>query len=634
MFYSQQLNRRKRWYSLLTISQKKLLALVGLAAILLLVLLGGMAYYTIRAQRYDLSQVALLCGDNQLYDAENRPIAPLDTDSCRFVPWEQLPPNLINAFVAREDENFFSHDGVELTSVLRSLLSNIISMRYRQGASTITMQLTRNVFELQGKSMDRKLLETVLAQRIERKFSKQIILTQYLNRIYYGQNCYGIGAAADHYFGKPVSELNLVECATLAGLVRAPSLCNPEVSMENAMGVKRETLSRMLELELITQQQYDQAVAAPIELGKRREKITPSYTTMEARQELDALSESLADAGSGLLVCSSLNLKIQQYMEQAAERALIAVEYGHEFPAAWVDQFGGDKEAAANAAKSFTSLRRPKELRKRDLEHDVEFDNLLQCCILVVDARRGSKGQILALSAGRCAVDNRNRWDECVRPGRALAPLVFCCACLPGGEDRHIVARDAVVTGRSIGYDVVGHFFESLKLQAQLPGREDEDKLYGGDFEMTRRELANLLFSIQNEGRGYSLHLIRHIWSRSGKLIYNHEQTKAPEYIRRESAVAVSRLSPFVCTEGKPIILSEPLPGNDGHWTMVTNDRGICVFVWMGFDDSRNPMAQNDRMRTLIRLASLYLAREVHTEARRIVREQMNADKEKENDKS
>ncbi len=628
MFYSQQLNRRKRWYSLLTISQKKLLALAGLVVILLLVLLGGMAYYSIRAQRYDLTQVALMTGENQLFDSENRPIAPLDGDDARYVPWEHLPHHLINAFVAREDESFFSHDGVELSSVLRSLLSNIISMRYRQGASTITMQLTRNVFELQGKSMDRKLLETVLAQRIERKYSKQLILTQYLNRIYYGQNCYGIGVAARHYFGKPVSELNLVESATLAGLVRAPSLCNPEVNMENAMGVKRETLARMLELEFISQEEYDRAVAAPIVLSSGERQPTPSYTTMEARSELDALSPRLGDTGSGLLVGSSLNLRIQQYVELAAERALAAIESRNNFPTAWHALFGDDTAAAGSAAKAFASISRPKELRKRGIGNDLT--GLLQCCVLVVDARRGTKGQILAIAGGRCAVDNRNRWDETIKPGRALAPLVFCCACLPGGEDRHIVARDAVVTGRSIGYDVVGSFFESLKLDTQLPDREHADKLYGGEFELTRRELANLLFSIQNEGRGYDLHLIRYIWSRSGKLIFNQEQVKAPEYIRRESAVAVSRLSPFVCEEGKPIILSEPLPDGDGHWTMVSNDRGVSVFVWMGFDDSSTSLAANSNIRNLLRLASLYLAKEVHTEARRLVREQMAAQKEKE----
>lgn len=628
MFYSQQLNRRKRWYSLLTISQKKLLALAGLVVILLLVLLGGMAYYSIRAQRYDLTQVALMTGENQLFDSENRPIAPLDGDDARYVPWEHLPQHLINAFVAREDESFFSHDGVELSSVLRSLLSNIISMRYRQGASTITMQLTRNVFELQGKSMDRKLLETVLAQRIERKYSKQLILTQYLNRIYYGQNCYGIGVAARHYFGKPVSELNLVESATLAGLVRAPSLCNPEVNMENAMGVKRETLARMLELEFISQEEYDRAVAAPIVLSSGERQPTPSYTTMEARSELDALSPRLGDTGSGLLVGSSLNLRIQQYVELAAERALAAIESRNNFPTAWHALFGDDTAAAGSAAKDFASISRPKELRKRGIGNDLT--GLLQCCVLVVDARRGTKGQILAIAGGRCAVDNRNRWDETIKPGRALAPLVFCCACLPGGEDRHIVARDAVVTGRSIGYDVVGSFFESLKLDTQLPDREHADKLYGGEFELTRRELANLLFSIQNEGRGYDLHLIRYIWSRSGKLIFNQEQVKAPEYIRRESAVAVSRLSPFVCEEGKPVILSEPLPDGDGHWTMVSNDRGVSVFVWMGFDDSSTSLAANSNIRNLLRLASLYLAKEVHTEARRLVREQMAAQKEKE----
>lgn len=236
MFADQGENRRKHWYRIFLIGHRKLCFLISLFLLLCLTILSVLVVYSLRAAEYDLDRVVLGGSGGFLYDRDNQLISPLSGSSLQPVHWEDLPQNLVDAFVAREDESFFEHGGIVYTAVLRSFLRNIVSMSYEQGASTITMQLTRNVFEMHDKTLDRKLLEAVLAQRIEERYDKKTILTQYLNCIYYGQNCYGIAAAADHYFAKPVKELNLVECATLAGLVRAPSLCNPQKSMENAMG--------------------------------------------------------------------------------------------------------------------------------------------------------------------------------------------------------------------------------------------------------------------------------------------------------------------------------------------------------------------------------------------------------------
>ena len=272
MFYSKSENRRKRWWRVLTIGQKKLLWLAFTLLVLILLIVGVLFTYSYRAAKYEIESV--VSGDpvTVLYDYDNHYITSLYGVRHRPVEWAELPQDLINAFVAREDENFFEHDGIVYSAVLRSVFRNVSSMSYEQGASTITMQLARNVFELQDKTLDRKILEAFIAQRIEDKYDKQTILVQYLNRIYFGQNCYGVGAAAEYYFGKKVSELNLAECATLAGIVRGPSLCNPVTSMENAMGVKRETLERMYELSLITEEQKMQAQEAAIELHRGENK--------------------------------------------------------------------------------------------------------------------------------------------------------------------------------------------------------------------------------------------------------------------------------------------------------------------------------------------------------------------------
>lgn len=623
-------NRRKSWLGIFSPSRWRIRLLLVVLGVILLTIVGTLANYAIRAQRYDLEAVGRQAGPGMLYDSENRPIAPLDAGEVSFVPWDEFPQQLINAFVAREDEHFFSHSGVVLSSVLRSMIRNLLSMRYQQGASTITMQLTRNVYELQNKTMDRKLLEVALAQRIERRYSKKTILTQYLNRIYFGQSCYGIGAAARHYFNKPVSALNLVECATLAGLVRAPSLCNPETSLSNAEGVKKETLARMLDQDMISREEYDEAVATPIELNINNEHPASSYTTMEAREEMEELSAQMKDAGGGLSVVTSFNLGMQQYLEEACERALSSVENRGHFPDVWRAQFDSPEQAEV-AAKAYRTAKRPRELKKRGISNDLS--DLVQCCVMVIDSRLNHKGELMAIAGGRSAVDERNRWDEQLVPGKAWAPFVFCTACLPGGEDRHIVARDAEVTGSSIGYDVVRSFAESLKLHATFPERDREKDLYNGLFELRRRDLANLLFSLQNQGRGYGLRCIRYVWSRSGKPLYANQPERAPEYIRRESAVSVAGLPPFSSQDGRLTELSVTLPEGHGQWHMIINDRGVCVFVWMGFDNPAHPLAQTSEMRRLLRDAASYLARELHTEGRRVLREQMAREKEEEEKK-
>ena len=621
MFSTPQPNRRKRWYSMLTIGQKKLLALGALFIAILIVGVAVMVVYTCRALQYDIDRVSSDCGVSMLYDAQNREVADLSGSESEYVPWNQFPKHLVDAFVAREDESFFDHGGVVYSSVVRSVLKNLLSMSYEQGASTITMQLTRHVFELGGKTMDRKLLEAMLAQRIERHVDKQTIFAQYLNRIYFGQSCYGIGAAARHYFGKSVCELDLVESATLAGLVRAPSLCNPRRSMSNAMGVKKETLARMLELEFISQEQHDAAVKAPINLApiEKTPRTNSSYAAMWAGQELDAIRADLGDNTRGLSVVSNLNLDIQRYLEIATERALTAVEKPNAFPESWVKVLGPDAEAQRNY---FSRAKRPAGMKVRGNDND--FSGVLQACVLVVDTRRNRKGNVLGVVGGRSVYDGVDRWQHSLIPGRTMAPLLFCCACLPGSEDFHIVARDSEVTGVRLGYEVVRSFYDSLKLDVKFPPRDKERDLYNGLYTMKRLDLARLLYDIQNQGRGYKLNIVQAVWSRGQKALYAYEPEKAEEYICRQSAVAVSRISPFVYSKGQNLYMNETLPQNHGQWSMVCNELGVTVFVWMGFDDSKSAAAASPELRRLISRASLNLARDVHAQSRTILQAEKN----------
>lgn len=616
MFYSPSPNRRKSWLRLLTVGQKKLMAVGALILVLFVALLSVLGVYAYRAMQYDMSRVGAGLVNNSLFDSQGSLIASLAEDEACVVTREELPQHLINAFVAREDERFFEHNGVVISSVIRSVLRNLQSMRYEQGASTITMQLTRNVYEMNEKTLDRKLLEALLAQRIEREYDKDTILTQYLNRIYFGQNCYGVAAAAHKYFGKHVSELNLVECATLAGLVRAPSLCNPVTSMDNAMGVKKETLARMLEMEFITQEEHDLAVNEPIVLAKSDTDEAPviSYATMWARRELDDLRGELGEHVGGISVVTNLDLELQKLVEISMEKALVAVEKPGNIPDEWLPYLNENEDEAKRLRKFYDeSVRRPAEMKVRGMENDMA--HVLQCCVMVVDSRRNNKGRVLAMVSGRSAVDGRDRWGEMCMPGNAMAPFLYSCACLPGGDNTHIVARKPDVTGRSLGYDVVRAAYEKLALGIELPGREEELALYRGLFKMRRVDLARILFDIQNEGRNYKFSVLNRVWSRGGRMLYAMEPVENGEYIRREGAGTVAGIPPFIVEDGKPVVLNETLPENHGIMCMVFNHRGVAVFVWMGFDDPAD-MPSGSRMSGLMKKAAYCLASELHTAAR------------------
>lgn len=616
MFYSQGVNRRKRWYRMLSIGQKKLLAIGIVLFFVLVVLLTVFVTYTCRALQYDLGRVVRGSSESGLYASDNTPLASLSGEVLKVVERKDIPQDLVDAFVAREDEKFFEHGGVVYTSVLRSLLKNIVAMSYEQGASTITMQLTRNVYEMSEKTLDRKLLEALLAQRIEKEYDKDTILTQYLNRIYFGQNCYGVAAAADRYFGKHVSELNLVECATLAGLVRAPSLCNPVTSMDNAMGVKRETLGRMLEMEYITQEEHDRAVNEPIVLAKSGKDETPvvSYATMWARRELDDLRGELGEHVGGISVVTNMDLELQKLVEISMEKALVAVEKPGNIPDEWLPFLNANADEAKRLRKFYDeSVRRPAEMKVRGTDNDME--HILQCCVMVVDSRRNNKGRVLAMVSGRSAVDGRDRWGEMCMPGNAMAPFLYSCACLPGGDNTHIVARKPDVTGRSLGYDVVRAAYEKLGLGIELPEREQELALYRGMFKMRRVDLARILFDIQNEGRNYRFSILNRVWSRGGRMLYAFDPVENGEYIRREGAGTVAAIPPFIVEDGKPVVLNETLPENHGNMCMVFNQRGVAVFVWMGFDDPAD-MPSGSRMSGLMKKATYCLAIELHTAAR------------------
>ena len=199
---------------------------VGLLVLLVAVLaacgFGLLSFYGIWAQTFDLKKVGEMPERNTVFDVDGKIYSRLAGANRLIVPIEEVSPQFIDALIAREDTRFYKHGGLDMRGVARALVRNITSSSVKEGASTITQQLARNSLPLGGRTLRRKMLEAMVALRIEREFNKQQILELYVNRIYFGSGCYGVETASQAYFGKNASKLNLSEAALLAGLIRSP----------------------------------------------------------------------------------------------------------------------------------------------------------------------------------------------------------------------------------------------------------------------------------------------------------------------------------------------------------------------------------------------------------------------------
>ena len=200
----------------------------------------------------------------RIYTRDGRLVAEFGEKRRIPVIYEQLPPQMVNAFIAAEDDRFFSHPGVDYQGLVRAAVAYMTTGERRQGGSTITMQVARNFLLTSEKTFLRKVREIFVAIRIEGALTKEEILTLYLNKIFLGQRAFGVGAAAEVYYGKNLGQLRLDEIATLAGLPKAPSTDNPVTSPERALHRRTYVLRRMLELGYIDDASFESANAEPI----------------------------------------------------------------------------------------------------------------------------------------------------------------------------------------------------------------------------------------------------------------------------------------------------------------------------------------------------------------------------------
>ncbi len=243
---------------------------------------------------------------------------------------DQIPQRQLNAFIAAEDDRFYSHPGVDYKGLLRAAIQLLLTGKKKQGGSTITMQVARNFLLSREKTYIRKIKEIILALKIEREYSKNKILQLYLNKIYLGHRSYGISAASQTYYGKSLSELSLAQMAMLAGLPKAPSAFNPITNPSRALLRRNYVLRRMHELDYINQEEFENALQQPVTaaLNFQTTELSAPYIAEMVRQELFSQYGEQAYT-QGLKVFTTVYGHLQTAANKALHSALHQYDQRH-----------------------------------------------------------------------------------------------------------------------------------------------------------------------------------------------------------------------------------------------------------------------------------------------------------------
>ncbi|MBA71738.1 MAG: hypothetical protein CMO73_03600 [Verrucomicrobiales bacterium] len=589
----------------------KLGTLCGLTAVIGVGVLLGI--YSLLAKNYDLKKLGRMPRSSVVFDCNGNEIGKLHGSGARFVPINQVSPHFVKALLIREDARFYDHGGIDPTGVLRAVYRNVFRNK-REGASTITMQLARNSFRelMSQKTLHRKLIEVMLARRIEKNYTKDQILEFYVNRIFFGSGIYGVEMASLSYFGKRASEMTLSESAMLAGIIRGPNRFSPFRHYDDADSERQTVLKRMLSEGAIQERDFKSAMLQRVRILKQRpvqKKSINSYALDAIRRDLDdALSESNAEDG-GLKIYTSIDLRLQRVAEKAIEEGLLSIEkwpgYKHQTK----------KQFELNGAKG--------------------TPDYLQGAAVLLNNRTGA---VLAIVGGRSIKHSLfNRATSAKRPiGSAFKPFVYTAAfnagLMPGsliddgplreGEIRNINAHwdpknaDRKSMGlQSASYGLVksrntmsvrvGNIagMKSVTKTAADAGiniADDEisPQLFLGNLDCDLESLTSAYTVFPNNGGRVPAFTINYIEDSSGKVFYRAAAQSYPALPPAPCSVTAKILEKVVSVNGtaaraRSLGFRKPAGGKTGTtddfkdtWFIGFTDKVTCG-VWAGLDEPK-----------------------------------------------
>ena len=509
------------------------------------VVLSGLAfYYFMLAMRFDLDEVARLPSGTVFYDRKGVELTVPGSAGGRLVKRADIPDFLVKSLLAREDARFFEHHGVDLRGLARATVRNIKDRDFTQGASTLSMQLSRNSFDIRQKSLHRKFLEIALTLRVEKHYTKDEILTHYLNRIYFGAGAYGVEQASRTYFGKNTRDLTDGECALVVGIIRGPHIFSPTRRPEAALEQRRQTLQRMAHMGFITTEQRDTIAAEPLKLASHEETggNQTSYALKAIDNELERILDDSRLPPGGLHVHTTLDAAWQERLETELTHAVEALEREK----SWPHPLPRDHAPGADPA-------------------------YIQYAAVTTETKTGA---VLALIGGRDF--NHSRFDRTRSTrdlGSAFEPFVAAAAAERG---KLVLPGKPVQTGRQIGPAEVERLAKRCGIAGPFLQSED---LFRGSVAATPMEMSIGLATLGNKGKRPRPYFIREIRDAAGEVIY----TAKPQL--------ASALSPHAALEATTVLSrsnsTRTFTGATGSdrdaWTLRLGPSGATA-IWIGFD--------------------------------------------------
>jgi penicillin-binding protein 1A len=560
---------------------------------------------------------------SELYDVHGGLIGLFYRERRQLISLSDLPPHVPRAFIAIEDRRFFEHEGIDVRRILGAVRDNLLDGFAASGASTISMQLARNLFPEQlprgEKTFRRKIAEARLALAMERQLSKEKILELYLNHIFLGSGAYGLEAAARTYFDKPAAELTPIEAATIAGLPQAPSAYNPRRNPDAALGRRNVVLQAMAETGVITAAEAAAARETPLNLSPPAGVMRAPYFVEQVRRDLEERFGEILYTG-GLRIHTTLDPKVQAEAEAALEEQLRAVETG---------TYGWYRHVTY---ERFTG-----QLDETDGEGaQVSSTPYLQGALVSLDPHTGD---VLAMVGGRDFRHSQfNRATQALRqPGSAFKPFVFAAALekgrsplytlsdsplymtLPDGQTwvprnysndyegdmtlREALKRSknmvAIRLGEEIGSAAVRDLAERAGLDTSVP---DYPSVYIGAAAVYPMDMIAAYAAFANGGTKVEPRFIRRIEDGDGRLLWEPPTTRE---LAMAPAVAwiVTDMMREVVDGGTAYGIRNPAVGNLSYdipaagKTGTTNDAtdvwfvgytpDILTGIWIGLDQPR-----------------------------------------------
>ena len=508
-------------------------------------------------------------------DNEGRIIASYGDIYGQSIQYENLPKNLVNAVIVTEDKRFFFHPGIDIKGIVRAAIVNLKAGRIVQGGSTITQQLAKNLFLTPERSFTRKLHELILSFWLEIRFTKQQLLSIYLNRVYLGSGTYGVQAASEKYFNKKVEELNLYECALIASLLKAPSRYNPNANEELSRERTYKVLENMKKSNLIT----DQSIIEAKLNNKTYNKYTsaPKSTRYFIDWLLPRVKSYLGEIKEDLIVRTTLDVKLQEIAEDSVNSITSKYSSADQSALVALDLDGGVMAMIGGRDYGDTQFNRVTQAQRQP-------GSAFKFFVYLAGLKEGFEPEDEMVDSEI----NINGWSPKNYKKEYLGEISLFDAFAKS------INTVAVQLSENIGRQNVIKMAKSMGIRSPIV---NSPSLALGTSEVNLLELTAAYDVLANSGKGIFVHGIRSIENTSGKTLFMREGKGPGEILESELVNTMIRMleNTIQTGTGKNAKIDRPAAGKTGTSQSLRDawfigfSSDLVVGVWFGNDDD-SPM--------------------------------------------